>query len=81
MIPIHDLLNKLKWDKKIKADEYSLGYYDRVEDVLKEVKYNEINEIKDNLIVLTIENKEVSIPLHRIKMVKRNGIAVWKREV
>ena len=49
MIPIHDLLNKIKWDERENPADYTLFYYDRVEDKLREIKYLDIKKVEDRV--------------------------------
>lgn len=30
MIPIHDLLSRIQWDREFGRDAFVLGYYDRI---------------------------------------------------
>jgi uncharacterized protein (UPF0248 family) len=80
MIFIKDYLNKIRWDDRMKPEEYSLVYLDRNKDE-KEVPYNEILEIGDDYIkVERGENKGVvEIPMHRIRKIKKSGFIVWQR--
>ena len=38
---ILNLINKIKWDKRLKAKDYSIVYTDRIEDKYKEIITNE----------------------------------------
>lgn len=78
MISIKDFLDKIKWDKRLKKEEYSIFYKDLKEN--KEIKFNEIKRIDGSFFVLEKEGEEVFIPLHRIKEVRRNGNLVWERK-
>ncbi len=79
MISIIDLLNKIKWDKNLNPDEYSLFYLDRITKGLIEIRYKDIKRIEDNFLILERDNKEVNIPLHRIRRVERNNKLIWER--
>lgn len=79
MIPILDLLNKIKWDKKEKPKEYEIFYFDRISKKLNEIKFKDIKRIEGTFMILEREGKEVNIPLHRIKQVRRLGRLIWKR--
>ncbi len=81
MIPIHDLLNKIKWDKRENPGDYVLYYYDRVEKKLKPLKYKDILKIEGGFLMVTLNNKETNIPLHRIRKVENKGKVVWERVV
>jgi uncharacterized protein (UPF0248 family) len=79
MITIDKLINKIKWDKRENPGEYSLLYIDRITKKLVEIKYPDIKRIDEGLIVLERNDEETNIPLHRIREVRKKGIAVWKR--
>jgi len=76
---ILDLLNKIKWDKKESPDDYEIAYFDRISNKKENIKYVNIKRIEGGFIVVEKENKEVNIPLHRIKEVSKKGVVVWKR--
>lgn len=78
MIPVKDLLNKIKWDKKENPDDYEIGYWDNKAEKLIFIKFNEIRKIEGNFLLLDREI-ETYIPAHRIKQVKKKGTVVWKR--
>ncbi|MBW2964387.1 DUF504 domain-containing protein [Candidatus Woesearchaeota archaeon] len=79
MITIADLINKIKWDKRENPDEYSLFYVDRITRKPVEIKYKDIKQVKDGLIILQKKGEETQIPLHRIREVRRKGKTEWKR--
>ena len=79
MITIHDLLNKIKWDKRENPEEYFILYYDRVLDTLLKIPYTRIKRIEGSFMVLDNED-ESNIPLHRVRKVMKNNVVVWERE-
>ena len=64
MIPIQDLLHRLRWDPGFAAASFEIGYYDRV---LEEVVRVRFEDLPDDL------------PLHRIREVWRDGVCIWRR--
>jgi len=80
MIAIKELLNKIKWDKNEKPESYTLYYYDRILDKLIEIKYTDILRIEDNFMIVIQKGEETSIPLHRVRYVKKNDEIVWARK-
>jgi len=79
MIPIQELLNKIKYSPGEKVEDYVLFYYDRVEDKLMELKLVEVDKVEEGFLILMKEGKEINIPLHRIKKVKKAGKIIWER--
>ena len=79
MITIHDLVNKIKWDENENPEDYTLGYEDRVAKKIISVRFSEIKRIEDNFMILERDMEEVSIPLHRVRVVKKKDAVVWER--
>lgn len=79
MIPIRELLNKIKYSPGEKAEDYMLFYYDRIENKLKELSPSEIKRIEEGFLVLEKAGEEINIPLHRIRRVEKKGQVVWER--
>ena len=80
MIPIKQLLDKIKWDKAENPYDYTLFYYDRVANNLKKIKYIDIEKIEDNFLIITLEGKETNLPLHRIRKVMKKDEVIWERK-
>jgi uncharacterized protein (UPF0248 family) len=79
MLTIKSLLNKIKWHKNLKQEDYFLYYHDRISHDLKEIKFIDIDDIVDNFIIIKKNNKKIHIPLHRIKKVKEKNKTIWQR--
>ena len=83
MIPIHELLNRIRWDKEYGNAEFTIGYFDRVEDRIISVPFKEIyfdRQDHFNFSLIDEEGEFHTIPLHRIRQVFRNGDLVWQRK-
>jgi uncharacterized protein (UPF0248 family) len=83
MIPIHELLNRIRWDEDFGKAEFVIGYFDRVEDRIINTSMKKIYFEPDDhfSFYLVDENGEAhSVPLHRIRDVYRNGERIWHRE-
>ena len=80
MIPIKDLLNRIKWDKSWNPDEFTIVYLDRILNKGIEIPFNSIKMWYTSFMEITGPTGDADIPLHRIKMVKKNGEVVWQRE-
>lgn len=79
MITIFDLLNKIKWDKKENPKDYKIIYFDRIENKEKELKFTNIKEIGKEFLTVITNEKEIQLPLHRIKKVYKKNTCIWKR--
>jgi len=75
MVPIQDLLNKIKWDKRENPSEYIIFYFDRILKKLIKIPYTKIKKLEGSFMVLDNE-EESNIPLHRIKKVMKNNVVV-----
>ncbi len=83
MIPIHELLNRIRWDKDFGDANFIIGYYDRIEDRIIKVSLKELSFEKDDRFDFELVDdmgETHTIPLHRIKEVYRNGELIWQRE-
>ncbi len=79
MIPIQDLLNKIKWDKRESPEQNSIFYFDRILNKLVSIPYNNIKRLEGSFMVLDNE-EETNIPLHRIKKVTKKDDVIWERK-
>ncbi|HYE34685.1 DUF504 domain-containing protein [Methylocaldum sp.] len=82
MLPIQDLLNRIRWDEEFGRAEFSIGYYDRVEKTIVVTTLKRIGFPADRPGVFELADPEGemhTIPLHRIKVVYRNGELIWQR--
>ncbi|MGD8783093.1 MAG: DUF504 domain-containing protein [Thioalkalispiraceae bacterium] len=84
MIPIHELLNRIRWDEDYGSADFVIGYYDRIADKIIRIPFRELYFNKQDHFNFTFvdEDGEVqTVPLHRIRQVFRNGELVWQRQV
>lgn len=83
MMPVHALLNRIRWDKGFAKADFRIGYYDRIEDAICLVSLRQVfQEPGDHFSVQIIDDAGEShmVPFHRIKAVYRDGERIWKRE-
>ena len=82
MIPIHELLNRIKWDAAFGQADFVIAYYDRVSDSVIKVPLKSLFIDKEDHFDFELigENGGIhTIPLHRIRQVYRNDILIWQR--
>ncbi len=77
MIPVHELLNKIKWDKRENPGDYVLMV--KGLDKIVEIPYIRIARFEGKFMVIMQRGEEVEIPKHRIREVRRKGEIIRKR--
>ncbi len=82
MIPIQQLLSRIRWDKEFGRGEFVLGYQDRFQDHVIHVPLRQVLDVADGshaLRLVSPEGEEITIPLHRVVEVLRDGQPIWQR--
>ena len=82
MIPIHELLSRIRWDRQFGEGDFVIGYYDRVEDAVIRVPMRELFFQPDNHFAFDLIDQDGalhSVPLPRIREVYKNGKLIWHR--
>ena len=83
MIPIHELLNRIRWDQDYGKADFVIGYYDRVADTIILVPFKEISFDPEDHFDFSLRDEDgqsLTIPMHRIRQVFRNDELIWTRE-
>tara|TARA_Y100000310_G_scaffold334233_1_gene413542 strand:- start:73204 stop:73440 length:237 start_codon:yes stop_codon:yes gene_type:complete len=78
MTYIGTILNEIRFDKTAKPEEYTITYFDRIAEKTEEVKFISIGR-KGNFITVLKDGKEYSVPLHRIRKIKKKGKVIWEQ--
>lgn len=82
MIPIHQLLSRIRFDRDFAQGEFVIGYQDRFSPDIIRVPLKEVVESPGGgqaLELLNSAGELVSIPMHRIVEVQRDGVVIWER--
>ncbi len=82
MIPIEDLLNRIRWDKEFGRGSFEVGYFDHKAQRLVRVPFQEMIFEDGNHFSFQIESSEgewLTIPFHRVKEVLKDGHPIWQR--
>jgi uncharacterized protein (UPF0248 family) len=82
MVPIHELLARIRWDPAFGAGRVEIGYLDKVAGSLRRVALHSLHADPDNPSLLDFVDEDGvdhSIPLHRIREVRRDGALIWRR--
>jgi len=81
MIPIHDLLHRIRWDPDYAKADFEIGYLDRVAGGVVRIPFRDVRFDEGHLTLNAIEEdgSSVTVPLHRVREVWRNGEIIWRR--
>ncbi len=82
MIPIQELLNRIRWDEEFGKGEFRVGYYDRLEDRIIKVPFDELILDRGDHFAFQIRaghGELCSIPFHRVRTVYKDGQLIWER--
>ncbi|HZR26703.1 MAG TPA: DUF504 domain-containing protein [Vicinamibacterales bacterium] len=81
MQPLHELLNRIRWDPAFAKGKFALGYIDRVAQEEKVVSLGAItvDERAGMFSFVDDEGMARRIPLHRVRTVYEDGVIVWRR--
>jgi uncharacterized protein (UPF0248 family) len=82
MIPLHELLSRIRWDAEFGRGEFVIGYLDHARGGLIYVPLDEAREDPGSLYTFEVadeEGKARSVPYHRVKEVWKNGELIWRR--
>ncbi|MCS6786872.1 MAG: DUF504 domain-containing protein [Thiobacillaceae bacterium] len=78
--PIHELLQRIRWDPLWRRGDYVLGYWDRVSRRIQHVALAQV--LGHDRLALQVQDRDgrlVDIPYHRILAVWRDGRLIWQR--
>jgi uncharacterized protein (UPF0248 family) len=84
MQPIHELLSRIRWDREFGRSSFEIGYFDRVEEQIIRIPFEEIIQVPGNSFSFQIIDREgvgQTIPLHRVREVYRDGVLIWRRQM
>jgi uncharacterized protein (UPF0248 family) len=80
--PIHELLNRIRWDKEFGAGAFEIGYLDHVAHGIVRIPLGKIHFEEGNRFSFQLEDEmgeTMDIPFHRIREVYRDGLLIWRR--
>ncbi len=83
MIPLHELLARIRWDPEFGRGEFRIGYLDHSREDLVYVPLSNAREDPENnssFEVTAEDGATHSIPYHRVKEVWKDGALIWRRE-
>jgi uncharacterized protein (UPF0248 family) len=80
--PLQDLLHRIRWDAEFGRGAFALGYYDRVAQHERIVPFASVSFDPARPGTFSAQDEDGvvrHIPLHRVRAVYKNGLAIWQR--
>jgi uncharacterized protein (UPF0248 family) len=84
MKPIHELLDRIRWDPEYGRAEFVIGYWDRIAARIERVPFRRTSFLPGehfSFDVIADDGSVHSVPFHRVREVWRDGELVWQRTV
>jgi len=84
VLPIQDLLNRIRWDQAFASGRFTIGYYDRVARQIVTVPLERIDVQSGNhfsFVATDCYGMDHEVPFHRVREVRRDGNLIWQREL
>ncbi|UCH47885.1 MAG: DUF504 domain-containing protein [Betaproteobacteria bacterium] len=83
MMPIQDLLNRIRWDEQFGRGKFVIGYYDRVADNIVKVPFERIQFREGEHFAfeaIEADGSVHNVPFHRVREVWRDNELIWHRD-
>lgn len=83
MMPLHELLSRIRWDPEFGKGRFVIGYADHVAGKLNHVELSDLHIDPENRFMFDLRDDQGathSIPFHRVKEVSKDGTVIWRRE-
>ena len=82
MMPIQDLLSRIRWDPEFGRGKFIIGYYDRIDKRIIKVPLARIvfeTDSPGSFEAIEADGSVHSVPYHRVREVYRDGELIWQR--
>jgi uncharacterized protein (UPF0248 family) len=83
VIPIQDLLHRIRWDPEFGTGEFELGYEDRVAGRIVRLPLRRVHLERGEHFAFDAVADDGSthmVPFHRVREVWRDGDLIWRRQ-
>jgi len=84
MIPIRDLLSRIRSDPELRCSKFEIGYRDRIARRIARVPLDRVEFAGGTRLAfdaLEEDGAVHTVPLHRVRAVWRDGTLIWERAV
>ena len=82
MIPIHELLARIRWDAEFGRGRFEIAYFDREKKRLVRLPLERVRmsaQDRFGFEALEADGSVHSVPYHRVREVWREGKLIWSR--
>ena len=82
MVPIQELLSRIRWDSEFGHAQFVVGYYDRIDRQIVKVPLARIVFEADShgsFEAIEADGSAHSVPYHRVREGYRDGELIWRR--
>jgi len=82
VIPIQDLLHRIRWDPEFGKGEFEIGYDDHVTARIVRVPFRRVRLERGERFAFDAVEDDGSthmVPFHRVRAVWRDGELIWQR--
>lgn len=82
MIPIHEVLGRIRCDPEFAKGDFELGYYDRTQNRIIQVPLKKLTfpqESSSAFLLVDSEGQVHRVPFHRVGEVYKDAQRIWHR--
>ncbi len=82
MMPIRELLDRIRWDREFGTGRFEIGYEDHTAREILRVPFEKIKFTEGDRSSFQVEDEDgrvKTIPFHRVREVCKDGHLLWRR--
>jgi uncharacterized protein (UPF0248 family) len=82
MLPIQDLLHRIRWDPEFGNGRFEIAYLDKIAGRLERIPLEAVRfgpGERFGFDLIDVHGEERFIPFHRVREVYRDGVSIWQR--
>jgi uncharacterized protein (UPF0248 family) len=73
-----EILNEIV-SRRHRKEHYEIFYFDEKKNDLRKILHKDIKRLEHNFLVVEERDKEIFIPIHRVRKIVENGRTIWKK--
>ncbi len=81
-MPIHELLDRIRWDREFGRGRFEIGYEDHAAQEILRLPFEKMKFTEGDRFSFLIEDEDgraKTIPFHRVREVYKDGHLIWQR--